>query len=249
MQYAPENEHGVVLLFSHVVTKLQLKIERIQSGFPDCIAYQRTGSKEKRIRIEFEYKSRNFLVHKHRAVDCDWIVCWEHNWPRVPKSLFVLELRKFFGHGFNVWMLMQPPTPPARVLFSQGALAGRDKREATLFWGLRNGFRNRPQVGDLALVHRASPYQFIDSLYRVSQVGASLENSPSFPVILKRVCILPTPLAARQIKRHPLLGENNLFVGISNRRITTYWWCLYEMIARNNPSVVPTLSEFLPERV
>lgn len=41
--------------------------------------------------IEFEYESRNFLVHQHRVEDCDMIVCWTHNWEGCP--LEVVELR------------------------------------------------------------------------------------------------------------------------------------------------------------
>ena len=45
-----------------------------------------------KIRIEFEYESRNFLRHLHNANGCDLIVCWKHNWPECP--LEVLELRE-----------------------------------------------------------------------------------------------------------------------------------------------------------
>lgn len=42
------------------------KIESIQSGFPDCIARRYMGSERwEELRIEFEFKSRTFLEHKH----------------------------------------------------------------------------------------------------------------------------------------------------------------------------------------
>jgi hypothetical protein len=44
------------------------------------------------VRIEFEYRSRNFLTHKHDARQCDLIVCWEDDWPDSP--LEVLELKR-----------------------------------------------------------------------------------------------------------------------------------------------------------
>lgn len=57
MDYAPDNEQGVVFLFSHLARKkFGLRVERVQTGFPDCIAYRG----DKRIRIEFEFKSKNF---------------------------------------------------------------------------------------------------------------------------------------------------------------------------------------------
>ena len=100
LDYAPENEQGVVFLFSQLARKSYgLRVERVQTGYPDCIAYKRG----KRIRIEFEYRSRNFRQQKHDPKLCDWIVCWEHNWPGVPKRLRVVELRRDFGLGFNVW--------------------------------------------------------------------------------------------------------------------------------------------------
>jgi hypothetical protein len=42
--------------------------------------------------IEFEFESKNFLLHMHEARDCDLIVCWKHNWEDCP--LEVLELSK-----------------------------------------------------------------------------------------------------------------------------------------------------------
>ena len=91
LDFAPDNEQGVVFLFSHLARKKYgLRVERIQTGFPDCIAYQGT----KRIRIEFEFKSKNFKTHRHVAKDCDWIVCWEHNWPDVPDNVQVEERQR-----------------------------------------------------------------------------------------------------------------------------------------------------------
>ena len=108
MQYAPRNELGVVFLFSHIA-RLRLKVEQIRPQYPDCIAYQKTGTGERQVRIEFEYKSRNFYTHSHKAKHCDWLVCWEHNWPGSAAHL-VVELRKLYGLGFNVWI--QPVGSP-----------------------------------------------------------------------------------------------------------------------------------------
>jgi len=44
-----------------------------------------------RVRIEFEFESRNFRTHGHNPAECDVVVCWKHNWPECP--LEVLELR------------------------------------------------------------------------------------------------------------------------------------------------------------
>ena len=42
------------------------------------------------VHIEFEFESKNFLLHMHEARGCDLIVCWKHNWAECP--LEVIEL-------------------------------------------------------------------------------------------------------------------------------------------------------------
>jgi hypothetical protein len=49
------------------------------------------------VRIEFEYESRNFYVHRHPPGGCDVIVCWRHNWPECPSDLEVVELSTVIG--------------------------------------------------------------------------------------------------------------------------------------------------------
>ena len=56
------------------------------------------------MRIEFEYRSRNFLRHGHNQRHCDWLVCWADDWPTAPARIRVVELRREFGLGFNVWL-------------------------------------------------------------------------------------------------------------------------------------------------
>jgi hypothetical protein len=71
LEYEPDNEQGVVYLFSDVARKKYgLRVERVQTGFPDCIAYK-AG---KRIRIEFEYRSSQFARHGHDVRGCDMVV-------------------------------------------------------------------------------------------------------------------------------------------------------------------------------
>jgi hypothetical protein len=91
--HEPINETGVVFLFGSVAAKLGFMVTLIQTEFPDCEALIEVApGRWQRIRIEFEYESRNFLKHEHRTEDCDLIVCWEHNWPECP--LEVLELKR-----------------------------------------------------------------------------------------------------------------------------------------------------------
>jgi len=89
--YSPLNENGVVFLFGKVAEDLNMYVEEIKPGFPDCIARRFTGKGWERLRVEFEYKSSAFKQHKHDLNKCDMIICWEHDWKECP--LEVIELK------------------------------------------------------------------------------------------------------------------------------------------------------------
>jgi hypothetical protein len=90
---APVNEFGVVFLFGALAEQLGFQVLRIQGEYPDAEAFRVVaGNRLQRVKIEFEYESRNFLRHGHDARKCDLIVCWENNWPAAP--LEVIELKK-----------------------------------------------------------------------------------------------------------------------------------------------------------
>lgn len=91
LQHAPINEQGVVFLFGIVAHELGYVVESVTSAFPDCEAKRRVGANWERVRIEFEFKSRNFHDHSHDPTGCDVIVCWEDNWPDAP--CLVVELK------------------------------------------------------------------------------------------------------------------------------------------------------------
>jgi hypothetical protein len=75
--------------------ELGFAVLRIQPGFPDCEAMREIKPGVwQRVRIEFEFESRNFVAHEHRVDGCEIIVCWNHNWEACP--LEVIELRKVF---------------------------------------------------------------------------------------------------------------------------------------------------------
>ncbi|HKD82732.1 MAG TPA: hypothetical protein VKH81_23780 [Candidatus Angelobacter sp.] len=93
MSHGPTNEAGVMVLFGMLAEELGFAVTLVQTGYPDCEAMrQREEDRFERLRIEFEYESRNFVQHEHDASECDMIVCWKHNWPECP--LEVVELRK-----------------------------------------------------------------------------------------------------------------------------------------------------------
>lgn len=94
LRHAPLNEYGVVFLFGMVSRDLDFLVEAAHASFPDCDAKRLVDRKKdlwERVRIEFEFKSRNFKDHGHDPPKCDLIVCWEHNWPECP--IEVVELK------------------------------------------------------------------------------------------------------------------------------------------------------------
>jgi Homing endonuclease associated repeat len=85
LRHAPINEQGVVFLFGMLAAELGFVVESIQDGFPDCDAkLRRKDGTFEGVRLEFEFRSSEFQRHGHDPAGCDFIVCWEHNWPECP---------------------------------------------------------------------------------------------------------------------------------------------------------------------
>jgi hypothetical protein len=108
--HAPRFEVEVVALFMHLGGAGRLRprfiVESISpSRFPDCKAKQFVPGRKAYIDvwIEFEVRSADYLLHGHmsREERCDYIVCWEDNWPaEVSKPrLQILALKAFVGPG------------------------------------------------------------------------------------------------------------------------------------------------------
>ncbi len=100
LAHEPTNELGVVFVFGMMARRLGFVVHRLQAGFPDCIAMREVAPGVwQRVRIEFEFESRNFKKHKHRRDKCDVIVCWKHNWKDCPLDVVELsELAKNLYH-------------------------------------------------------------------------------------------------------------------------------------------------------
>lgn len=91
LRHEPVNEQGVVFLFGMVARELGYMVEAVQTGFPDCGAKRQVeGGKWQRVRIEFEFESKNY---DHPIDGCDVIVCWRHNWSECPAHIEVIELQ------------------------------------------------------------------------------------------------------------------------------------------------------------
>ena len=170
----------------------------IRPGYPDCIAY-RDG---KRIRIEFEYRSSNFARHRHDPNDCDWIVCWIHDWPAVPSRLQVWSLQKEFGLGFNVWF-----QPVGQAYHEQLNKMKFDKSSSVA---------SQAHEGDLVLFYRTAPEKLIRDVFRIAgtveHIKAGWKPGKDWMAPIRRVCALKAPLHLSQLRDHPCCGRLGLFV-------------------------------------
>lgn len=240
LHYAPENELGVVFLFANLAKRWRLRLDAIQSGYPDCIAYQKVQRGEKRIRIEFEYRSRNFAQHRHNSRKCDWIVCWKHDWPKIPKRLRVIELRREFGLGFNVWIA--PVRSPAKEKLEQARLL-YDK------WTTPS----QANKGDLLLLYSTNPQKYIAHVLLLKERPSwgKAKYKPVFDYLapVRRLCWLNAPVFLQDLQRHPILSTAGFVRGYMQARhnVTEYWPVLYEMIVRRNPSRKPILRRYAPQ--
>jgi hypothetical protein len=238
LDYSPDNEQGVVFLFSHLArSRFGLHVERVQAGFPDCIAYQ----DGKRIRIEFEYRSRNFVVHRHEVSGCDWLVCWIHDWPGAPERLRVVELRGEFGLGFNVWF--QP------VAGEYAETLARIRSDD--LWSVPS----QAMRGDLLLFYRTAPDSFVRDVFRVASpvrhVRAGWKPGHDYMAAIRRVCTLKAPLHLSELRDHRVVRHAGFVRGqMQGRyRASEYWPELYHMIVSRNPSTERVLRRFGPDRV
>jgi hypothetical protein len=86
--------------------------------------------------------------------------CWHHDWTGVPPHLEVIELKRFFGRPFKVWL--------------QVAIRGQDEDLDSPRQHFKWALPPRVTHGDLPLMFRASPSCRIAEVFRY--VGHKLER-------------------------------------------------------------------------
>lgn len=238
LEYAPENEQGVVYLFSTLARKRYgLRVERVQAGYPDCLA-TRLG---KPVRIEFEYRSRNFALHRHDPAGCDWIVCWIHDWPACPPHLRVVELRRDYGLGFSVWF--QPVSGPYAEKPGRGDEFSR--------WSVAS----QASEGDLILFYRTAPDSSVRDVFQVSgpvkRIEARWKAGLDWMAPIERVCTLKAPLRLEDLRVNPAVRAAGFVRGAmrGRPRATAFWPELHRMIVERNPGLARPLHRFGPDRV
>ena len=242
MEYAPANELGVVFLFAHVARRLQFRIEEIRPQFPDCVAYRRVGDAEKKLKIEFEFKSSSFKTHGHDTMKCDAIVCWHHDWPDCHTRIEVIELKRYFGVSRKVWIIQAIKSQQAQL------------DEYTRF---RWAMSKRVTPGDILLMYRCAPVSAITDVFCLEgddkvRAGAGWREGEAYFGAIRRICRLEAPVFLDDLRRHRILKTAS-FVRRNMQGVgllaTEYWPYLFDMILERNPAVAKMLSRLRPDRL
>jgi hypothetical protein len=239
---APKGEAGVVFLFANIFKKLGFRIEEIGAAYPDCIAYRQVGDREKKVRIEFEYRSSSFPLHRHDPKGCDCIVCWHHDWHDAPRRIEVIELKKLFGVQIKVWI-------QAAVKSEQHWLDEEDRTD----WVLSS----RATEGDLLLMYRGSPACSITDVFRFCGTGKVYEGGKRkgkfFSGDVERICKLDAPIFLDDMRSHRVLRTASFIrsnmQGRGGLLVSEYWPHLYAMLYARNPRHRRTLTKYAPEKM
>lgn len=84
----PTNEAETVMLFSKICEDMGYEIVSIQSPFPDAVIKNKKGEE---FSVEFEYRSSNFVSHKHDPNGCNVIICWINDLGEFPVQIISLK--------------------------------------------------------------------------------------------------------------------------------------------------------------
>ena len=147
------------------------------------------------MRIEFEFRSSSFRSHGHDAGQCDVIVCWHHDWPDVPASLEVIELKRYFGVARKVWI-------PQAI---KAQWQGLDEDDVQSWQLSKNA-----TPGDVLLMYRWPPLSAITDIFVfsgniVSRGDADWRNGECYCGEIRRICHLKSPLFLQDMRRHRVL--------------------------------------------
>lgn len=223
LPFVPRNENGVVYVFALIAEALGFTVSSVQAGFPDC----RATWGQKRVRIEFEYRSSNFGRHGHDAKSCDLVVCWKHDWPTMPAGLAPLELRKLFALARDVFIVAYRDEFWRKL---------PDDREPGGLWSVPSS----AGPDDLLLVYRpqtAGMEGAVTDVFRVHTPPASVarpawRDDPDWMAEIQRVASLKSPITFSRLRE---LGAHG---GIESRpRRTKLWPALYaELTGPGRPS-------------
>jgi len=138
--YSPTHEDGVIFLFGKVIEDLNMYIEEIKPGFPDCIGRRFTRKGWEKVYIEFEYRSSDFKKHKHDHSRCDIIVCWEHDCDDCP--IEVLELKEIIKSLPNKEIKRPDESESSNEKTIEGHIKNFPEKVRSLFYNLDKEIKN-----------------------------------------------------------------------------------------------------------
>jgi hypothetical protein len=229
MQSGPVNELGVVCLFALLSKRLGFAIRRVQAGFPDCIAQKRTANGWKTVRVEFEYNAKSFKAHGHNTRGCDYIVCWENDWPDAPKHLEILDLRRQVEPR-RVWLQAVAPKFWDTL----------DKKKRP-WWSLPR----LAKKNDLVLFYHKTPRRGVRHVAIVAE-NAATNTRWRWGGYLRVLARLEHPVSLDHIRASAILKKAPCVSGnFQTRYDVTPWWSeWYRLITVLNPDLQKTLTKY-----
>jgi hypothetical protein len=230
LPFVPRNEAGVAVLFGMFAAEFGMRITDAQYGFPDVtveIGGRQSG-------VELEFRSRSFRAHvvngQHRRGKCELVVCWQHDWPGLPESLTVLELRKTFGLGQAVWIV------PMYSRYADHLPGGHAIAD---YWSVPS--RSGPD--DVLLIYRpGADGMCIRDILRlrspVEHVRAGWRKGLDWMGSIQRIATLREPLELAELRDAGVSSKS-----LQGRpEVTTRWPALRAAIVDRNPET----EELLP---
>ena len=168
-------------------------------------------------------------------------MCWEHNWPEVPEHIEVIELRKEYGLGFNVWI--QPVGDPWKA------------QTATCTINKKASVSRLSHTGDLLIYYHTHPDMCLKDIFvlisPVKRLKAKHRKGMDYNARARRVCHLKSPIFLDDLRRHQVL-KTSFFVRSRMQgrpRATEYWPYLYDMIIKRNADATKRLAKYAPDRL
>jgi hypothetical protein len=156
--------------------------------------------------------------------------------------LEIIELRREFGLGFNVWIM------PSHSPYKE-------------WWELKTSNRSEWSVpsqshkGDLILFYSTAPEKYIGHLFVMKEHAgkgpADWKPGKDYFARVTRVCRLKAPLHFEEMQRDKILSTAGFIRGSMRGRpnVTEYWPHLYDLIVRRNPSVKRLLRKYAPWQI
>lgn len=174
--FIPENEQGVIVLFSQICEDRGWEIVKIQTRFPDAIIKNKTTGIE--YRAEFEFEATSFVLHGHSPEECDLIICWKNDLGKLIDLMPVWELSNWESDSIvqlsgiereNIWLQIKNRNLEKEIARLKDIILANKEPESLLTeneieivkWAIKN---NEGYVS----IREISENGFCDSSYKVS---------------------------------------------------------------------------------